>query len=101
MTTTQDNTRRDGVRSIDCSEFEQDGYLILSPSSHPRGTPLIIAFRHTHGAADTHAANEELNYGKEVYPCGLLVVPCKVLFDIPNTEITGREAASPERKTNQ
>jgi hypothetical protein len=61
-----------------------DGYLVISPSQHQRGTPQIVAFRHSHGAADSAAAHMERTEAPGTFPIGLIVVPCTVTFILPN-----------------
>ena len=90
MTTTQDSNGA-ALAPSTVRNFSQAAYLVVAPSPAPGGLPVIEDMKMTHGEADKRAESLERAYGKESYPCGLIVVPCKVLFDIPNPDATPQE----------
>ena len=77
-----------------------DGYLVVSPSQHQYGTPQIVAFRHSHGAADSAAAHMERAEAPGTFPCGLIVVPCTVTFILPNVSRQESLADTDQTETN-
>ena len=78
--------------------FSQMAYLVVAPSPIPGGLPMIEDMKMTHGDADARAASLERAYSKESYPCGLIVVPCKIYFDIPNTSMSDPEQSTDASK---
>lgn len=65
-------------------QFSQAGYIIVHPAKDDSGLPLIEKFHLTAWEAEERAKSLISAYSHATYPHGLIVVPCKVLFDMPN-----------------
>ena len=71
-------------------QFSQAGYIIVHPAKDDSGLPLIEEFHLTAWEAEERAKSLISAYSHATYPHGLIVVPCKVLFDMPNSKDQAR-----------
>ena len=65
-------------------QISQDGYIIAHPSKDPNEPPQVEAFRLTAQEALEKARSLASEYGTLKYPNGLMVLDCKVLFNVRN-----------------
>jgi hypothetical protein len=78
-------------------QFSQSGYLIVHPAKDTAGLPLIEEFHLTSWEAVERTRSILSAYSQATYPRGLIVVPCKVFFDMPSIVDEPREEKADER----